>query len=606
MELNILAYLVLIPLGIALVQLVLPSVLQKLLLLAGTAAMLWLAIIAGMGEKMTWSLGGIEILRSDPLSLMCLLFAQVLALVVLVFSLKGLAKATERNFLILFPLAIAFGNGALLSDHAVFFMSFWALTGVLLFLMGVLPGNADASQSAKKTFMIIGGSDVFMVLGFVFLWQLQPGTNWSLAALHVNLSGTVSWFAMSFLLIAALAKAGCFPFHTWLPDYSRDTGVEAVVLMPATFDKLLGIYLLARLVTTWFRGAGQLLTVNLVLITIGALSVIIAVMMALTQHDGRRLLGYHAVSQVGYMVMGVGGGSLLAFAGGLFHLVNNVIYKSGLFLTLGSVEKKTGTHDLDKLGGLARSMPITFFIALIMALSISGIPPFNGFFSKWMIYQGLLEKIKELGPAYQLWLLLCLVLAVFGSALTLASFLKFLHTVFLGKRPAQYNDVREAPMNQWLAGGALALLCLGFGLFAVQVPLKMWILPAVGVEPEALVFMGAYQPVFLFILFLIGFLLGLIVYNSMNKVRYDQNYIGGMPALEKYRVSGTGFYNEIRKMNPLKALYDAAEQKVFDLYDQGARITNGFAGLLQKAHPGLLQLYVLYIILGMLIFLLLI
>src|SRR4030042_5389712 len=120
-------------------------------------------------------------------------------------------------------------------------------------------------------------------------------------------------------------------------------------------------------------------------------------MMSLIQHDLKRLLGYHAVSQVGYMVLGIGTGNPIGIAGGLFHMLNHAIYKSCLFLSGGSVEKKAGTTELDKLGGFAKIMPITFVTFVIASLAISGVPPFNGFASKWMIYQGIIEIGKNGG-----------------------------------------------------------------------------------------------------------------------------------------------------------------------------------------------------------------
>jgi len=298
--------------------------------------------------------------------------------------------------------------------------------------------------------------------------------------------------------------------------------------------------------------------------------------------------------------MGVGSGSLLAFAGGLFHLVNHTIYKSNLFLSLGSVEKKTDTNELDDLGGLGRLMPVTFIMALIGALSISGIPPFNGFFSKWMIYQGLIEKAADIAKGYQIWLLICLVLAVFGSALTLASFLKFLHAIFLGRRPESLDKVKEAPFNQWLATGLLSLFCIGFGLYAVELPLRQLIYPAmnaIGLDTPEI--SGLYRAKLIMALFAAPFLIGFIVFLLTRRVRYDEVYIGGQPALEQFRVLGTAFYNEIRNMSPFKTLYNWAEKKYFDIYDQSAAGTFGLSHLLQKAHPGQLQLYVLYIVIGL-------
>jgi formate hydrogenlyase subunit 3/multisubunit Na+/H+ antiporter MnhD subunit len=329
-------------------------------------------------------------------------------------------------------------------------------------------------------------------------------------------------------------------------------------------------------------------------------------MMAMVQHNGRRLLGYHAVSQVGYMIMGIGSGSALALAGGLFHLVNHTLYKSSLFLSLGSIEKRTGTSDLEKLGGLAKVMPATFIITLVGSLSISGIPPFNGFFSKWMIYQGLLERTADpnLAAGYKIWLLVCLLLAIFGSVLTLASFMKFLHAAFLGRRPERLNPTREVPVIQWGATGLLALLCIIFGIFAREIPLRLFLNPALeenGLASGAA--SGLYNPQLIIILFAGVFLAGLLVYLLTRKVRFDEVYLGGRRPSDAFRIIGTEFYNEIKAMKPLKTLYDWAEKKYFDVYDLGARVTFGAAHGLQKAHSGLLSLYLLFIVFGLLAFL---
>ena len=118
---------------------------------------------------------------------------------------------------------------------------------------------------------------------------------------------------------------------------------------------------------------------SILLLVIGSFTIIAAVLGALVQHNLKKLLSFHAVSQVGYMVLGIGTGLPIGIAGGLFHMLNNAIYKCCLFLAGGAVEKKTGTTELSQLGGLARFMPLTFTAALVASLSISGVPPFNGF-----------------------------------------------------------------------------------------------------------------------------------------------------------------------------------------------------------------------------------
>ena len=598
---NALWLLLAIPMAIGILNLILPVILRKILTLLGVLAALWLIYLLYGAPITTVEILGQPALFTDKLGLLTLAFIQLLSLLILVFSLKGVSKDIEKQFFVLYPLTIGICNGVVVSQHIFSFLIFWGLSGVALYLFALLGQTERSSQTAKKTFIIVGGSDAFLMLGLVVLGLTIPQSNWLLGDYHAPLSDGVMILAFVCLLIASFAKAGGFPLHTWVPDFSEDASVESAAFLPASLDKLLGIYLLARMMLSWFSVE---LVVHMIIISLGAITVITAVMMAMIQHNGRRLLGYHAVSQVGYMIMGVGSGSLLAIAGGLFHMVNHTIYKSNLFLSLGSVEKRTGTSNLDELGGLARMMPATFLMALIGALSISGIPPFNGFFSKWMIYQGLVEQAAAVSDGYQLWLLACLVLAVFGSALTLASFIKFLHAVYLGKQLEKWSHIREAPFNQWLGAGALALLCVGFGLFALELPLRQFIypiFPEMGLAiPE---FLGMYSPKMLFILFGLAFLTGFVIYLATRNIRYDEIYIGGMSPSEKFRIIGTEFYNEIRNMPPLRPVYNSAEKRYFDLYEMGTKSTFGFSHLLQRGHPGVLPVYLLYILLGFLVLL---
>ena len=141
------------------------------------------------------------------------------------------------------------------------------------------------------------------------------------------------------MLTGSFTKAGAFPFHTWVPDYAKSAPASSSAYLPASLDKLLGIYFLARITTGMFI-LNEWLT--LLLLSIGVISIITAVMMALVQHNYKRLLGFHAVSQVGYMILGFGLGSVIGVAAGLFHMINNALYKSGLFLSAGCVEYRTG------------------------------------------------------------------------------------------------------------------------------------------------------------------------------------------------------------------------------------------------------------------------
>ncbi len=239
------------------------------------------------------------------------------------------------------------------------------------------------------------------------------------------------------MMIGAIGKAGVMPFHTWIPDAAIDAPVAFMAFMPAAFEKLLGIYLLARLSLDVFKleKGGDM---SILMMTVGAVTIVLAVMMALIQKDFKRLLSYHAVSQVGYMILGIGTGVAVGIAGGIFHMINHAMYKCGLFLSAGSVEHRMGTTEMKKLGGLAREMPLTAAGFTVCALAISGVWPLNGFVSKEMVFHGALES------GYTVFA----VAAWLGAIFTFASFLKAGHSVFFGKpgeaRPA--GKVKESPL----------------------------------------------------------------------------------------------------------------------------------------------------------------
>lgn len=264
------------------------------------------------------------------------------------------------------------------------------------------------------------------------------------------------------------------------------------------------------------------------------------------------------------------------------------------------------------MGGFGKIMPITFTSFLIASLAISGIPPFNGFASKWMIYQGI---IKTAGNGSHLWII-WLIAAMFGSALTLASFMKLIHAVFLGqpankqtwsnevltKAELMINKRRETSPTMWIPQVFLAVLCVIFGVFAYRIPLKMFIFPSLEGKVE---FFGIWNASLATILIIVGILVGVIIYllGTVTKARETEAFIGG-EILEKQpnmRISGTEFYNTIKEITPLDAIYRLAERKVFDIYDIGTKITFGFNKILSYLHNGILLTYLAWCFLGMII-----
>jgi formate hydrogenlyase subunit 3/multisubunit Na+/H+ antiporter MnhD subunit len=588
------------------VCLILPRAFSSAVSLIASAAAVFFAwpIFRGVGASV--SFGHHLMLRSDHLSGFVVLLATCFGFLISLYSIgfiKNLAR--ERTYYACLLVTIGCSCGALVANDLLLLVVFWGILGVTLYLMTGISGPA-AAAAAKKTFIIIGGSDSVLVLG-IALFMLLSGSS-RMDGQPLVLDGPLAYAAFAFLAVAAFAKAGAMPFHTWVPDCGEKAPATVAALLPASLDKLLGIYLLARMTHGLFLTDP---TVNGFLMLIGAVTIILAVMMAMVQHDLKRLLSYHAVSQVGYMILGIGTGSALGLAGGLFHMVNHTIYKSCLFLSAGSIEQKTGTTDLDKLGGLANAMPFTLFAFAASALSISGIPPLNGFASKWMVYQGIIESGKGGGFLWVVWLTAAMV----GSALTLASFVKVLHAAFGKKRAASLagRDIKEVSYTMWVPMVVLSLGCIVFGIFSYRIPLHYLILPAVG-EPVA--FSGIWWAGPATVMLLVALAIGGLAYwfTTVKKARECETYVGGEDLREVYisgetaaktdrdvEVTGTDFYRTIQDMPLFKTFYELSARKLFDLYDVGAGVVSYFAGLSRKAHNGSLPMYMTWFLAGALI-----
>jgi multicomponent Na+:H+ antiporter subunit D len=218
-------------------------------------------------------------------------------------------------------------------------------------------------------------------------------------------------------------------------------------MLSGVLIKTLGLYALFRI---FFNIIGVTPAYLSVLMFLGALSMIVAVILALSQWDLKRLLAYHSISQIGYVVLGIGLGSPLGILGGLFHLFNHSVFKSLLFLNSGAIDYAAGTRDLKEMSGLKEKMPVTAGTNLVASMSIAGIPPFNGFFSKLIIIFACLEK-GHLGYA---------LAAVIGSILTLASFMKVQKYAFLGELKDKYRQITEVPWLMRFSMVGLAIICI--------------------------------------------------------------------------------------------------------------------------------------------------
>ncbi len=543
-----------------------------------------------------WMGFGVEFaLKLSRLSAFVLLGIATFSFLVTVYSAVSMAKApSSRRFHAWVLFTVAFSAGAVLADNLVLLLVFWG--GLLLTLFAMIAaGKTKPFATAIKAFVIVGLTDLALMLGVMLTGHLA-GTL-SMSAIRLPLDG-LGAVAFLLLMIGAMGKAGAMPFHSWIPDAAIDAPLPFMALLPGSLEKLLGIYFLARISLDLFVLTPES-WVSPVMMWIGAATILLAVMMALVQKDYKKLLAYHAISQVGYMILGIGTALPIGIVGGLFHMVNNAIYKSSLFLSAGAVEKEAGTTDLRELGGLGRSMPVTTICFLVAAASISGVPPFNGFFSKELVYDGALERG---------WIFYAIALA--GSFFTAASFLKLGHAAFFGKPADAKRRVKEAPWPMLVPMIVLAGLCILFGV-ANALPLEHLIQPALGSAME-----GAHGGTFagfptnLMLVGLTGAVLLLAILNHAFGVRRTGKGLGAVdhiyhaPGLASvYSLQATGALDPYRMLNGVVGLAArglfAIDRAIDWIYSTlAAKSALAVSWVLRRAHSGNVNRYILWALAG--------
>ena len=558
---------IILPAVLAVIFLLLPRALRLLrdvLAVAGAAALVYYGFVffsvKDLRFAVPWLGLGIDFdLRLYHFSSFILLaLAGFLILITLYATVKMKDAPRSREFMAYVFLTAAFANGAVLANNFVPLVFFWEGLLVTLYGMITIGGRPTSGRTAVKALLISGFCDFAMILGVGLLWTVS-GTA-TMSEISVAPTGLAA-AAFVLMMVGAAGKAGAMPFHTWIPDAAVDAPVTFMAFLPAAFEKLLGIYLLARVALDFFKiEPGSAMSVLLMIV--GSVTIVLAVLMALIQTDLKRLLSYHAVSQVGYMILGIGTAIPIGIAGGIFHMINHAMYKSGLFLSAGSVEHRAGTTELKKLGGLRRDMPLTAFGFVVCALAISGVWPLNGFVSKEMVFHGALES------GYTVFA----IAAWIGAIFTFGSFLKAGHSVFFGERTREVPAVRESPPAIVLPVLVLAGLCILFGVYN-KLPLTLFITPIVAGRAEA----GAHldftshalavlNPVALISIgcLVLAFLIHRYGFLKMGRKAYMASAV-------------------IHDLPGFHQAYDLAERRVFDPYEQGVKVLHGLSMVLFKA-----------------------
>ena len=346
-------------------------------------------------------------------------------------------------------------------------------------------------------FHLLGGC---ALLGGILIHYMNTGS--------ITVGPVESGIGYFLLLIGIGVNTAFISLHSWLPDSYPKATIAGAVFM-CVFTTKTGVYVLART----FPGVEAVAYM-------GGVMCLYGVAFALMQNDVRKLLSYHIVSQVGYMVAGIGIGTYIGINGGIAHVFNHILYKALLFMCLGAVIYSTGRHNLTELGGLAKKMPITMITCMIAAFSISGVPGFNGYVSKGMVIHA-----AELEGMHILVLMLLL-----GSVGTFLSFLKLTYFTFFKKNDE--IEAKEAPLPMLIAMSAVAFLCVAIGVY----PKMLYgILPYAGeaLHYHAYAFGHTIGTLELLMMTAVGFLALQFVFSPHDKITYDIDYL--------YRKAGRGF-----------------------------------------------------------------
>ena len=402
-------------------------------------------------------------LEVDALSLFFALLVSVAVFVSGVYSIQYMRHDdNEREYYTLFLMLGGGVMGLVLSGDL---FNMFIMVEILTFAAVALTAFRNTAKGALEAafkYLVVGsiGSTCILVGTSMLYAQAHTLNLAQLAQVIPGNLNTATKVAFALLFAGFGTKAFIVPFHPLAADAHGAAPASISVMISGVLTKS-GIYGIIRLTYFLFQTM-NLGTMQFLLVFIGSLSMFICVTMALAQHDFKRLLAFHSISQIGYVLTAVGLCTALGVSAGLYHAMNHTLFKGLLFLAAGAVLHETGTTDLGKLGGLSKKMPHTTVLFLIGAFSISGIPPFNGFASKWMIYQATYQKAVESG---NIGFLLVTIIALVTSVLTLASFVKVSQSVFFGQLPRELENVKEVSFGMRLAMGIFALLCVLTGLF---------------------------------------------------------------------------------------------------------------------------------------------
>lgn len=392
----------------------------------------------------------------DNLSCFMLIVVSLIAFVSAFYSIQYINHYTGKwNFFALFMLMITGMNGVIITGDFFNLFVFMEISLIAAYSLVAFGTEAEELEASFKYATMGSITSTMILFGIGILYSFTSTLNMADVGLQLQKGGFPKLIFLVYgLFIAGFGlKTALVPFHAWLPDAHPSAPAPISAMLSGVLIKSLGVYALVRIFYNVFNAPQIVLTI---LLFLGTLSIIIGGLLSVVQWDFKRLLGFSSISQIGYVVLGFALGTPLGILGGLLHLFYHAIFKSLLFLNSGAVEYATGTRDLRKMGGLSKDLKVTSSTSMVGTLAISGIPPFNGFFSKLIIIIACIQADHiVLG-----------IIAGLVSIITLAYFLKVQRYAFYGERKSA-KILENVPITLKTAMIVLAVLCIATSVLVI-------------------------------------------------------------------------------------------------------------------------------------------
>jgi len=401
----------------------------------------------------------------DHFSVIMLLVINIISFFVSIYAISYMEKYSDKwKYYTLYMLMISGMNGVVITGDIFNMYVFLEIASIASYSLVAFGVDTEELEASFKYLVLGTIASTLILLSIAMVYGHTSTLNLADIAMELRNNSYDKIFLVKFSMLLFIIgfgiKSALVPFHSWLPDAHPSAPAPISAMLSGVLIKTLGVYTLTRIFFNIFLVSKNFLDL---IYWLGIISILVGGVLTLYQLDFKRLLAYSSISQVGYIFLGLSLATPLGILGGIFHLVNHSVIKSLLFLASGALEHNFGTRDLRKISqnsvNVNEQMPITSFSTFIGSLSIGGIPPFNGFWSKLIIIIACVQANNLLGG----------FVAIVGSLLTMAGFVKVLKYGFYGKKngkeiETQNLNVREVPFWMKFAMIGLVILCCLLGL----------------------------------------------------------------------------------------------------------------------------------------------